>query len=406
MVKRKREDSGHSGTPFKKFAFQAAGATLGYIGMNEIGAYAGWKESGKLFDKLTQMPGNYRGQGYEGIQDGVGSANKTINLGGRTTARHIGYASWRTQYPGQLSPVTEVVKDGSGNDQTGLTSGIQSCELVGAAMTIYDFVKATRSAPGTTSRVEPYINLFAMNPDSIATGSVDSGGTLIPAVSWSQDYINWYNARFILDLSNGSSNTTYVKFYICKSLKDQSTSPIDAWNYDDQSFGQTNFRMNDTGAVPQHAVLDRHLVHTVPQSSKRFTQQWKVVGLQSCKLASGGDCKININVKINRTYSRQAMLQKVAQDADIVYPRGCIAIMAVTYGGVVDVATDPGPPYDGPAYGVHQVLYVATKIYNFGFTDKTDKYNVAWQGNLQPMLAPVATQNLMVNGDPQVMGVL
>lgn len=405
MVKRVRADSAYASPwkPVKKFAFQAAGATLGYIGMNEIGAYAGWKESGKWFEKLTQMPGKY--QGYEGLPDGIGSDNKTINLGGRITANHVGAASWRTQYTGVLSTVNEVVKDPSGADQSGLTSGIQSTDLIGACMTIWDFTKGTKSAPAL-SRVEPYINLFAMNPDSIATGSVDSGGVLIPSLSWSQDYINWYSTRFIIDLSNGSSNAAYVKIYVCKSKKDQNVNPEEAWNYDDQSFGQTNFRMNTVDAVPQHAVLDRHQVHCVPQSSTRFRQQWDIIGMKSCRLASGGDCKININIKVNRTYSRQAMLFKVTEDADVLYPKGSVALMAVAYGGLVNIVTDPGPPFDGPAYGVHQVLYGITKIYNFGFTDKTDKYNVAWQGNYQPTKAPLATQHLMLNGSNEIMEAL
>lgn len=405
MSKRKRIDSSYGPSPFKKFAFQTASATLGYMAMNEIGAFAGWRESGKYFDKLTQMPANYQ-KSYEGIQDGIGSDNKTINLGGRTTARHVGHASWRTQYPGVLSPIDEVIRDNNGTNQTALTSGIQSVHLLGACMTIYDFVKATKSAPGNTSRIEPYINLFAMNPDSIATGSVDTGGTLIPALSWTQDYINWYNSRFIFDFSNASNNSTFVKIYVCKSRKDQSTSPEDTWNYDDQSFGQTDFRMNGTTSVAQHAVLSKYLVHTVPQSSTRFRQQWEVIGVKSCKLAAGSDCKIGINVKVNRTYSRQAMIQKVAQDADIIYPKGCVAFMAVTYGSVVNVATDPGDLYDGPCYGMHEVLYVATKIYNFGFTDKTDKYDVAWQGNNIPMLAALNTQKLMVNGAEEDIDIL
>lgn len=381
MPKRKY-DFGTSGWSYR--AGQLSAGALGFMFANIPGAYSGVKSFNSYAARKRLKVDHYNeniARKMEQFPDGVNSAfTKYINLKGRTQYRSTNTMHCRVQNSLHLGLGGEEVPTWGGGSGVP-KSGIQAEDLVCCFMNMAEFTKTTAGA--NTAPISAYTNFFAMNPDAGTTGSrlLESGTTLIPANQWQEsDFVNIHKCSAIIDLANLTNNSAFIKFYIAKAKMDTESSPGECWVYHRQAYGQASFGMpaKTESVLPLNTVSDRRIVHTVPQTSSEFNRQWKILGVQSCRLAPGAECKLRFVIKVNRTYSRHAMELKKNYNPDILFPKGCVCIFAVSHGGVVDADPLDTADWDGPTYGQCKIGAICTKSTVIGFVPNRKMTRPDW----------------------------
>lgn len=350
----------------------------------------------------ANLPEQSETMGYAQFPEGVSSFHKTIYVGGKHETPNEGpVATWEHHYPQSIEIADAEAAAGLSNDTF---SGVQMVKTIGTMLTLDDLAStvaqnagAGQTTPATNSRV----NLFAFNPDQVHTGSlVGEGGTsLIAAGASQEDYINFHNARWIIDMANATNNHTFVKMYIVKSKRDQPSLPEISWVYNAQSYigNPVSSNLNQYAGTAVAGGASRFLPHTVPQNSNSFNNGWKVLGSHQFKLAAGADVKCSMNIIVKRTLSRQAYLEKKAIASTNQYPKGAICIMMVILGGVV-VSDYTDGKYNGPLHGDAKVAMVVHKKYHFSFTGKHKRFRPIYVENDMPYGIEDTHQD-MVDGD-------
>lgn len=331
--------------------------------------------------ELTQKRLNFRRMPYrvapslDHLPGGLSASTVKINLGGKPKFKSRGNMHYMTQLTADIS---------NNNTETSATSGNQAIGLVGGMFYIGEFCATVISADNLDAIGK---NIFNFNPDQLTTGSgyttATAGG--LGAVSTAtytagvplQDFINWKSTRFIYDITNLTNIPCFGTFYICKAVRDLpvANTAIGCWNYGDQNFkiGNTEANLPATGVMATGEYWpSRELVHAVPTSSLRFRQSWKVIKVQPCNLAAGGYCKLKFDIEVNRTYDRELMQRKLADN--IAYPKGAIQIFFVGHGAPV-MSTLAGST--GLKYGLCNVGMIVTRKDNYGFVDRQKHWSTA-----------------------------
>lgn len=168
--------------------------------------------------------------------------------------------------------------------------------------------------------------------------------------------------------------------------QDNADGPVDSWSYGNQQYVGGGYARHGSTAVWDYGTYDRTIVHTVPQSSQYFNQKWKIIGVIPCQLASGADCKVNIHVKQEKTYTYSYVNR--LRTLSVKYPKGTVCVFVVQHGGVI-YSTAEGS--EGPNFGYTKCAYVTTKKYLLGFCEPNDRILPVAQGVNLPVGIDVAT---------------
>lgn len=325
------------------------------------------------------------------LPTGINSVNRNYYVPGRMFAKTSGTGWWQQQEGIYLSTNQDNVAL-SGGGTVAPKSGVQVIKELAVFGSTLDWTQTSKQAPDADN---PWVNFFDLNPYQRVTGSkTDGDEEVIPAGPPVDDVMNIHGYRFICDMHNASNNPTFLKFYVCVAKQDNADGPKTSWNYLDQNPTNLGYVRTGTSLAWTFGGYDRSVVHTVPQTSKYFNQRYKVIGVIPCKIAAGADCKLNIGIKHNKTFTHSYISR--LRTLGVMYPRGSVTIMVVQFGGVIASTLAEG---SSPNYGYSQMAYVTTKKYQLGFCEPNERFLPAVQGIALPVSIPVVANQKKVAED-------